>query len=203
MARRSDHSREELYDMAIEAAERIVETEGSEGLTARRVAGEIGYTPGTLYNIFNDLDDLTLHLNGRTLDRLLSRLGTVAISGAPEEDLNSLISIYVDFLTEHPNLWNFLFDHRLPAGAVTPEIHAKKVDQLFGIAETALAPLFAGQPDELLHQNTRMLWASIHGFCALAANGKLNLVGDSSITDLASRITAVYIKGLQTELGSP
>ncbi len=32
MARRSDHSREELYDMALEAARQIAEKEGLRGL---------------------------------------------------------------------------------------------------------------------------------------------------------------------------
>ena len=57
MARRSDHSREELYELALEKAGEIAEKEGLRGLTARGVAREIGYTIGTLYNIFEDLDD--------------------------------------------------------------------------------------------------------------------------------------------------
>ena len=47
MARRSDHSREELYDLALSAAREIAEAEGLRGLTARRIAEKIGYTPGS------------------------------------------------------------------------------------------------------------------------------------------------------------
>lgn len=39
--------------MALEAARRIVREEGLGALTARRVAGAIGYSPGTLYLVFN------------------------------------------------------------------------------------------------------------------------------------------------------
>ena len=39
-------------------------------LTARKVAQAIGYAPGTLYNLFRNRDEMILHLNGRTLDRL-------------------------------------------------------------------------------------------------------------------------------------
>ena len=74
MARRADHSREELYDNALAAAQRIVETDGFRALTARSVADAIGYSPGTLYNLFENLDDLIIHLNGRTLDALYDRL---------------------------------------------------------------------------------------------------------------------------------
>ena len=54
MARRSDHSREELREMAITAAEQIVVEQGYEGLSARKVAAAIGYTVGTLYLVFRE-----------------------------------------------------------------------------------------------------------------------------------------------------
>ena len=44
--------------MAMAAAREIAEKEGLRGLTARRIAREIGYTVGTLYNLFDNLDDL-------------------------------------------------------------------------------------------------------------------------------------------------
>ena len=41
MARRSDHSREELYDMALDAARRMAERDGLRGITSRGVAREM------------------------------------------------------------------------------------------------------------------------------------------------------------------
>lgn len=70
MARRSDHSRDELREMALTAAEQIVLENGYESLSARKVASAIGYTVGTLYLVFENLDDLVLQVNARTLDRL-------------------------------------------------------------------------------------------------------------------------------------
>ena len=48
MARRKDHTREELIQIAIDSGREIVRTEGVASLTARRVAKEMGYTAGTL-----------------------------------------------------------------------------------------------------------------------------------------------------------
>ena len=58
MARRSDHSRDELKALILDCAREIAEEEGLRGLTARRIATEIGYAPGTIYNLFSNLDDL-------------------------------------------------------------------------------------------------------------------------------------------------
>jgi AcrR family transcriptional regulator len=60
MARRSDHSRDELYNLAMTAARDIVRREGMAALTARGLATAIGYSPGTLYNLFDSLDELAL-----------------------------------------------------------------------------------------------------------------------------------------------
>lgn len=58
MARRSDHSREEIKEMALTAALTILEEEGARGLTARKVATAIGYTVGTLYLVFKNQQEM-------------------------------------------------------------------------------------------------------------------------------------------------
>ena len=63
MARRKDHTREELTQLAIKAGRELVVEKGSAALTARNVAQAIGYTPGTLYNVFENIDALVAAIN--------------------------------------------------------------------------------------------------------------------------------------------
>ncbi len=121
MARRNDHSREELYELALGAAREIAEAEGLRGLTARRIASRIGYSVGTLYNVFVNLDDLIVHLNGSTLDQLHQTLDQEPRSGAPETDLSVLLAGYVRFTHERRHLWNLLFEYHLPEGQGLPD----------------------------------------------------------------------------------
>ena len=97
MARRSDHSREELHALALTAARRIVEAEGLRGLGARRVAREIGYTIGTIYNIFEDFDDLIDQMNSQTLDQLHQVCGRLEGEDEPATRLRRLADRYVGF----------------------------------------------------------------------------------------------------------
>ena len=60
MARRKDHSHDQLHKMALDATREIAEKEGLSGITARRIAKQIGYSPGTLYNVFENLEDLII-----------------------------------------------------------------------------------------------------------------------------------------------
>ena len=56
MARRTDHSREELEALIVKVSRNIISEQGLSQLSTRKIAAEIGYSPGTIYNVFSDLD---------------------------------------------------------------------------------------------------------------------------------------------------
>ena len=60
----------ELKKKALQSAELIVVEEGLAALTARRVAGETGFSVGTLYNIFGHLDGLIAEVNLATFRQM-------------------------------------------------------------------------------------------------------------------------------------
>ncbi len=195
MARRSDHTRDELYDLALEAAREIAGEEGLRGLTARRVGRLIGYSAGTLYNLFENLDDLIVHLNGRTLDALYEACAAARPNDDPEAALGALALAYIGFTGDHPKLWNTLFEHHLPEGRELPDWHFEKVQRLFGLVERAIAPLFPpGREDERLH-TARVLWASLHGICSLAGADKL--AKTETAVAMADTLAANFLAGLR------
>src|SRR3990167_3233224 len=97
MGRRSIHTPEELRELIIQAATDIVERDGLAGLSAREIAKRIGYSPGTLYNVFENLDDLLLTIEARLLDTLAERLAKTDPAGAPDERLRRLAGAYFAF----------------------------------------------------------------------------------------------------------
>ena len=197
MARRKDHTREELHGMALAAAWRIAEAEGLRGLTARRVAREIGYTVGTLYNVFTDLDDLVVQLIGRIFDELYEELKELPLDGGPEADLRSLAKGYIRFTGRQPKLWGLLFEHQLPEGKEPPEENEAKTLLLLGLMERALAPMFPpGREEERLHV-VRVLWASLHGICSLGSAGKLT--AGETITTMVETLLTHFLVGLRDE----
>lgn len=195
MARRKDHTREELHGMALAAAWRIAEAEGLRGLTARRVAREIGYTVGTLYNVFTDLDDLVVQLIGRIFDALYDELKELPLDGGPEADLRNLAKGYIRFTGRQPKLWGLLFEHQLPEGKEPPEENEAKIHLLLGLMERALAPLFSpGKEAERLHV-VRVLWSSLHGICSLGSAGKLT--AGETITTMVETLVTHFLVGLR------
>ncbi len=197
MGRRSDHSREELREMALTKAMEIIEKEGLRGLAARKVAREIGYTIGTIYNLYDDLDDLILHMHGRTFDALHQALSELPMDGGPEDNLRALADGYIRFVTEHPKLWGAVFEHRLPEGREGPEWNEEKILHLLGLVERALEPLFKPGEEAERHHAARVLWSSLHGITSLDISGKL--VATESVTKMAETLITNFLVGLRNK----
>lgn len=197
MARRADHSRDELYKLALSKAEEIVEADGFRGLTARNVADAIGYSPGTLYNIFTNLDDLIIHLNGRTLDRLYDLIRREELTGKAQNDVKTLMYVYLKFLESHPALWELMMEFRLPGDQDLPRWYMKKVEKVLTVLERALSPLFPKGNKRKKQETARILWASLHGICSLAMTGKLMVVTSQSMEAMADALVSNYLGGLK------
>jgi AcrR family transcriptional regulator len=196
MARRSDHSREELRDMAISAAEQIVMDGGYEALSARKVASAIGYTVGTLYLVFENIDDLILNVNARTLDRLHERMSAAEHDAAdPLAHLVRLGEIYIQFANDDPHRWAMVFEHRLPEGRDVPEWYQKKIARMFAMVEQALRPLSGKRPAAETTEAARAIWGGVHGICILALSEKLGVVGVDSVQQLSQSLIRNYLRG--------
>ena len=196
VGRRSDHSRDQLYELALKNAREIVDTDGHRALTARNVADAMGYSPGTLYNLFENLDDLIIHLNGRLLDEMHDDLAGISVDGDPRQNLRRLIDVYLHFIDERANLWSLVLEHSLPEGQSVPNWYNRKVEKVLSILEAALSPAFPSEDKDGPKRSARVLWASLHGIWSLASSGKLELLTLESTRELAETLIDCYLAGL-------
>lgn len=198
MARRSDHSREEIHQMALDAAEAIVSAEGYKGLSARKLATAINYTVGTLYLVFQNLDDIVLQVNERTLDALYHWLQThTSQETAPDAQIHALASAYITYAKANTARWSMLFEYIAEKGNDFPDDYQLKVGKVFGLVEAALKPM-AGQASAIeLEQAARVLWASVHGICLLKIRQRLDLAGGQSTEDMTRLLIDNFLCGFQ------
>lgn len=176
MARRSDHSREELREIALSAASEIVKDDGIHGLTTRAVAERMGYTVGTLYLIFHNLDDLIYAVNAQTVARLKGRIEE-AISGIgdPVERLQGMAWTYFQFAIANPNLWRLSFEHQQPEGDPIPESITRETDEVLATAHSALTQLLPDASQSEIRIVTAAFWSGIHGVCHLTLTDTLKV----------------------------
>jgi AcrR family transcriptional regulator len=185
MGRRSDHSRDEIREMAIAAAAEHVELEGFQSLTARKVASKIGYTVGTLYHVFRNFDDLLIHLNAKTIDEMAALIQQqTRRKRNPEVRIRAMAEFYVQFATDHPDRWRLVFEHQAPRGLPTPVQMKERRDVMFEMVADNLTEISPRRSTQEIDHTATALWSGIHGICILALTGKLYLGGAFSMVKL-------------------
>lgn len=197
MARRSDHNRDELRTMALEAAYEIVVSEGAQNLTTRKVAARIGYSVGTLYLIFKNLDDLKLALNIQSITRLRSRLleATDAIVD-PAEQLKAMAHYYLEFGLQRPNLWRLMFEHQMPGDDPMPELITRETDALLDLLVAKFGELMPAAELQDVLQVTTAYWSALHGVTHLVITEKLQLAHVDSAHDVLEQQMDMLFRGL-------
>ncbi len=199
MGRRSTHTPQQLRVLILDAAQQIIEAQGLAGLSAREIARRIGYSPGTIYNIFTNLDDVVLNVEARVLDALDARLTEIQqgedAAGADGRVIR-IAHAYLAFTQERPRLWNLLFEHHLPADAELPASYQQKLERLMGQIERALAPHFAPGREADCKRAARVLWAGVHGITSLSTADKLSVVTTETAGRLIDDLVGTYLAGL-------
>jgi AcrR family transcriptional regulator len=200
MGRRSTHTPEQLRQLILDAAQTIIETNGLAGLSAREIARRIGYSPGTIYNMFQNLDDVVLHVEARVLDALDQRIAAALDDGVPEDKVVRLAETYLAFTSEKPKLWNLLYEHYMPGGADTPSWYQQKLELLMTRVESALAPLFPDDAGQARQRAARVLWAGVHGITSLSTANKLSNVTTEAAAILVRDLVHNYLAGLKLNM---
>jgi len=171
--------RDALRERLIEAAEKRMEVNGLTGLRARDITKDAGCALGGLYTAFGDLDELVLHINARTLDRLSAALEVAMGDQAPEQALLAIALEYAHFAKANRPLWDALFDHKSTKDQPTPDWFKDHQRAIMRHVVTPLHRLQPKLPDADLHLRARTYFSAIHGIVSISLQGRfVGLPGD-------------------------
>lgn len=197
MGRRSLHTADELRELIVQASTDLIHENGFAGLSAREIARRIDYSPGTLYNSFDNLDDLVLTIEGRMLDRLGDALDAVSRDGSAEDRVCRMADCYLGFANENPRLWKLLFEHHVSAPHAVPDWYRQKIQALGDRFEDALLPFADGLSVDEVRRAGRVLWSSVHGIASLVVAEKLSVVPVDDAVRLVRDLVETYLAGLK------
>ena len=164
---RREREREEVRKKILDAARELFMTEGYERVTMRRIADAIEYSPTTIYNHFEDKDDLVNALCEDDFATLLGAMSPHVFGQDPVATIRELGRGYAAFGLQNPNHYRFMF--MTTAKFEQPHELSGSGQQSFGLLLKAVTqaveqgrfravdPLGAAQ----------VLWANLHGAVAL------------------------------------
>lgn len=183
--------------MALDAAAAIVDKGGLRSLSVRGIAQRMGYVPGTLYQLFTDLDELIVTMNCETLEALFVRCQSVDLAGVPEETLVSLAEVYIEAVREQPQRWNAVFEYNPPIDAQMPERYMAAVRALLGLVRIVMTPLYAASEEQEKLHDVRVLWAGLYGIATLASSRKSSAEMDPR--GMVQSLATTYLAGLRSQ----
>ena len=184
MGRRSDHSRTELEALIVAEGHRLMAETGFSGFSAREVARRVGYSIGTIYNVFETLDHLLIAINSHTFELWTDFLEQRMTEGRGDR-IRTLVEAYFGFAREHSNLWMAIYDHRLPPGMAMPERDMEKRRALTRIVFQEIARRLPDSSEGAIEHLSRSLIATVHGHCTYDLNGSFALMGEKDPIELA------------------
>lgn len=178
MGRRSDHSRPELREMIVAEGHRQMLEVGFARFSAREVAKRIGYSIGTIYNVFGTYEGLILAINGRTLDLWRDYLET-RLAGEHGDRLKRAVDAYFEFAVVNRHAWAALYDFRLPDDMEPPESYARQVTAIFEIVVAELVAVLPPERGGEAPALARSLLATVHGHCFFTMNGTFRILDET------------------------
>ena len=165
---RREKQRAELRSELVEAAHKLVQEEGYEGLTIRKLAKRVGYAPMSVYSYFADKQDILFALAEDAFETLARRIEEHP-SDDPVEALQAVMTEYAAFGLGNPNEYRTVFmteKTRPPEGQSFQEMHEANpaMKALISRVEACVA---AGKLQGDARAIATMLWAVGHGTISL------------------------------------
>ena len=143
----------EIVGVALE----LLEDEGPDGLSMRRIAERVGIRAPSIYKHLPDKEALEAALISVGFERMADAFEH-ALAGA-EDPLRALAGAYRAFAEAHPHLYRLMTDRELKRELLTA-----------GVEERASAPIFAAVGGDI--DLARAAWAFAHGMTILELNNR-------------------------------
>jgi len=159
-------TRGELPQALIQAGLALLDEEGTEGLTLRRIAARAGVSHAAPAHHFGGLPGLKVAIATRGfqsfLRDLISARDSVPDDATPFQRLLAVNLAYIRFASSRTGLFRLMFD-QLPAQ--DPELRTVATDSYF-VLKSICAPFVDGRPAGF----ETAVWALTHGYAAMNLN---------------------------------
>jgi AcrR family transcriptional regulator len=176
---------------------RILETEGPQAVSMRRVAKEVGITAMAIYHHFPGREALLNAVVDAEFEKLAGFYGRSEGKQSFEAEMIHLVDGYIDYAFAHPCIFDYVFSAPRPSARRFPDdFRARKSLTLNFTADIVSAWVKAGKlRRDDVWEIAMELWAHVHGYLALWRAGRFHLSQDE-FRKLVHRSLRRLLRGL-------
>lgn len=171
---RRAREKSETRDKILDAARELFITHGYEGVSMRKVAEKIEYSPTAIYLHFADKEDLFHQLCQEDFGRLAAVFQSAAMPSDAVARIQEIGRVYVEFGLQYPNHYKLMFMTPHPAGEFDDrdqEIKGNPESDAYALLKMTVQQAVDGGMFREDIANTDLisqtLWAAVHGVISL------------------------------------
>ena len=174
----SSYHHGDLHEALLQAAEKLLERDGLQGLTLRAVAREAGVSHAAPTHHFGDLAGLVSELAAIGFRRFNATMIAAAATGAtPLDSALARAKAYLAYAQARPGMYRLMFRTEW-LDFTRPALHEAANASFAGLASVVGAPRSGDAVAEALtiQQGAQIArtWSLVHGFTMLTLDGRLN-----------------------------
>lgn len=178
--------RQRIKSFFLEAAKDIIINEGHEKVSVRSVADIAGYSYATIYNYFEDLNQMMREVKGIMIVELFEALQKKMHRTAYDvEELKKGLRIYVEYYFQNPNIFKFFYFYSFgkPTGSTEEADYGIDYGSMWREAFKGLV-----QEGKMMEQDievvAKTLIYAMHGLITLCFSGNGDLTEEKVYEEL-------------------
>jgi len=189
--------KEEVYSSILRASWKIVENEGWQALSIRKIAEAIEYSAPVIYDHFSNKEAILLEFTSQGFQRLNEELTKAKkASPSPEQQLISMADAYWNFAFSNKEYYQLMYGLGMPTCETVKQI--AELNSFTELIMDSIRNLIAKSnnktTDAFLKLHT--YWSMLHGLISINMMGKENGRDEMNILVLKDFITG-FISGIK------
>jgi AcrR family transcriptional regulator len=118
-------------------------------------------------------------------------------SDDPKATLHAYADAFLNYIAVKRNLWNALFEFRRTETSTVPDWYVEAIASLIRILAISFHQLRPDLPQHDALASSQLVFASIHAVVSLESSGRLALVMDRDIREVAHDLVDMHVLAFQ------
>ncbi|MBO6281066.1 MAG: TetR/AcrR family transcriptional regulator [Alphaproteobacteria bacterium] len=188
--------KDNIQNLLLQIGRKMVQEKGTEALTVRKLSEASGCSVGAIYNQFANMENFIVIQNYMTLDELSGLLAQVKITENAFGDLNKLLQVFVDYVSDNKNLWFLLYSSHLRNDRTYSYFYMKKVVKIVSMINGFICRIVPEmeRPESVV--SAHVLWLTLFALSAFLTKDILDSFKKVNKKTICQLVLNTYMAGL-------